>query len=52
MKDMRFNGGNYTTPVIKIGSSYIVCYQTLRGLILNRSKNYRESYNIQAPIVA
>jgi hypothetical protein len=51
MKDMRFNGLDYASSVIKIGASYIVCYPTLRGLFFERSKNYPMSYNNQALIV-
>lgn len=51
MKDMRFNGLDYASSVIKIGGSYIVCYPTLGGLILNRSKNYPMSHNYSMPCV-
>jgi hypothetical protein len=52
MKDMHYQGGNYTTSVIKIGLSYIVCYTALRGVFFERSKNYPMSYNNQARDVA
>ena len=51
MKDMRFNGLDYASSVIKIGESYIVSYPTLGGLFFEKSKNYPMSYNNQALIV-